>query len=317
MLVGVLLALGASACWALANVAIQQSGRAVGAVRALLWAQIAGGAGIGLLSLVFDRRLAPITPAVLAWGVVAGFAALLAYVCLFAAFAHGRLSITVPIMSSWAVISAGISIGLLGERLRTAQIVGAALVMVGVLLVARSSSAAGAAAAGASPPVASAGVGTASADAGTPVAPTDTLDAARTERLALLASLGAAVGFGVLVPAIDRVSPATGRLGAIGAVYLLDILLGLPIAIALRASLRPPPAAAWPKVAAAGFFETVGFACVSLGAVHAPVAVVSPIASLSAALTVLYAWLVLRERPGRLAAVGAALASAGVVTLSL
>ena len=49
---------------------------------------------------------------------------------------------------------------------------------------------------------------------------------------------------------------------------------------------------------------------------HAPMAVVSPVVSLAAALTVLYAWLVLRERPGRLALAGAALASAGVVLLA-
>jgi len=44
--VAVLLGLGASVCWALANVAVARSARAVGTVRALLWAQIVGGLGL-------------------------------------------------------------------------------------------------------------------------------------------------------------------------------------------------------------------------------------------------------------------------------
>lgn len=295
MTLGVLLALGASLCWALANVAIQRAGRAVGPFRALLWAQLTSGAGIAVLSAIFDDRTAPLSAEILGWVVVGGAAALLAYVCLFAAFAHGRLSVTVPIMSSWSAISAGIGIGVFGERLRGQQIAGAVTVIAGVILVARASVAPdkGPAAAAGDPP------------------------SPRADRTALFASLGAAVGFGVLIPAIDRIAPAAGRLGAVPLVYAIDIALGLPLALALRQPLGPPPAAAWGKVLAAGLFETVGFGALSLAEVRAPVAVVSPAASLSAAMTVLYAWVVLRERPGRAAAIGAVLASAGVVALSL
>jgi drug/metabolite transporter (DMT)-like permease len=45
-------------------------------------------------------------------------------------------------------------------------------------------------------------------------------------------------------------------------------------------------------------------------------AIVAPAASLAAPLTVLYGWLVLRERPGPRAGLGAALACAGVVVLA-
>jgi drug/metabolite transporter (DMT)-like permease len=45
--------------------------------------------------------------------------------------------------------------------------------------------------------------------------------------------------------------------------------------------------------------------------------VVSPLAGLASAFTVLYAWIVLRERPARPVLLGAALACAGVVTLAL
>ena len=50
---------------------------------------------------------------------------------------------------------------------------------------------------------------------------------------------------------------------------------------------------------------------------RAPLAIVSPLASLAAAFTVLYAWVILRERPARGVLIGAALVSAGVVVLAL
>ena len=133
----------------------------------------------------------------------------------------------------------------------------------------------------------------------------------------MLAAVGAAVGFGVLIPAIDRLAPVAGRLGAIPIVFFLDLVLGIPLALGVRVDLRPPPRAAWGAVAAAGLFETVGFVWISLGGAHAPVAIVSPLAGLASAFTVLFAWLVLRERPPRLVLAGAAVACAGVVILAL
>jgi uncharacterized membrane protein len=50
---------------------------------------------------------------------------------------------------------------------------------------------------------------------------------------------------------------------------------------------------------------------------HAPVSVVAPLAGLASAFTVLFAWLVLGERPGLGVLLGAGLACAGVITLAL
>src|SRR5439155_1310996 len=46
----------------------------------------------------------------------------------------------------------------------------------------------------------------------------------------LLASFGAALGFGLLIPAIGLLTPVTGRLGVIPVTYAADIALGLPLA---------------------------------------------------------------------------------------
>jgi drug/metabolite transporter (DMT)-like permease len=289
MIGGLAFGLGASACWAVANVTVARSARKVGAVRALLWAQLVGIAVLAEVSMALDYRPVPVGATHLLWIAIAGGAGLLGYMCLFYALEHGRLSIAVPIMSSWAVLSTGISVAIFGERLRGAQLAGAALVVVGAVLVSRHTQ----------------GGSSAPPPAGT-----------RQPRW-LLASVGTAIGFGVLIPAMERMAPATGRLGSVCVVYAADIVLGLPLALLFRCSLRPPPLNAWGIVALAGIFETAGFVCISLGAQVAPLAIVSPLSSLASAMTVLYAWLVLRERPAPAAAFGAALAAAGVVILAL
>ena len=289
----ILFALGASLSWALANVAVARSARLVGTVRGLLWAEVAGGVLAALVGWIahVDVRTQAFTIGTAAWLAGAGAAALLAYLCMFYALEHGRLAIAVPIMSGWAVISTGISVLLLREPVRPAQLGGAALVILGVVLVSRrAGQAAGAArrAAGAR---------------------------ARVPRW-LWASFGAALGFGVLVPAVARVAPATGRIGSVVAVFGADILLGLPLAAWFRVDLRPPPRDAWAPVALAGLFEAAGFVCIALAGARAPLSVVSPLASLASALTVLYAWVVLRDRPPPVALAGAALAAAGVLVLA-
>src|SRR5881394_2029400 len=121
MFAGVLLGLGASACWALANVAVARAGKRVGAIRALLWAQLSGAAMAAVGALLLDQRSGAVSGPVAGWLGVAGAAALLGYVCLFYAFEHGRLTIAVPIMSSWAVLASALSLAIFREPVRPIQ----------------------------------------------------------------------------------------------------------------------------------------------------------------------------------------------------
>jgi drug/metabolite transporter (DMT)-like permease len=216
---------------------------------------------------------------------VAGASGLLAYVCLFYAFEHGRLTLAVPIMSSWAVLSAGLSIVLFGERLSAGQLIGAAAVVAGAVVVARQS------------------------QSGSTTSPVG--------RGWLPASFGAAFGFGVLMPAMRILSPVFGAVGTAGAVYAAALALAVPLAVAFRVRLPFPPRAAWPAILLSGLFETLGSVCITMGARRAPLAIVSPLASLAAAFTVAFAWAVLGERPARGVLIGALLVSAGVVVLAL
>jgi drug/metabolite transporter (DMT)-like permease len=290
MFLGVVLGLSASASWAIANVAVQRSARHVGAFRAILWAQIVG-AFVIAVALPFDTRTTAPTPLDALWVVAAGAAGLLAYVCLFYAFEHGRLTVAVPVMSSWAVIAAGLSLVIFREPIRPMQLVGGAGVVAGAVVVSRfaRSTTAGA---------------------------VDASGRTRAPRW-LLASFGAALGFGLLIPLIGLLTPVTGRLGVIPVVYAADIALGLPLAWRFRVSLAPPRGRAWLAVALAGVFETAGFAFIVMAGRYAPLALVSPLSSLASAFTVLYAWTVIGERPAKLVLIGAALVCAGVLTLAL
>jgi drug/metabolite transporter (DMT)-like permease len=285
MFAGVLLALLTSLSWAGGNVFVQKSGRAVGTVRATGWALLIGALVAGTLSFFLDHPRLPVTGAVVGWTLLSSVAGLTAYVCLFYTFSHGELSLTAPIITSWSLIASVLSMVLFGERLGPVPLTGAALVFSGVTMVA---------------------VGSSRASAQGPH-----------PGRRLLVALGAALGFGVMIPALTHVTPALGELRATSIVYLTEVALGLPIALLRGASIAPPPRAAWPLVMATALTETAGFVAVSFARRFAPLAVVTPVSSLASALTLVYAWLVLRERPRPLAAAGAAIASTGIVVLAM
>jgi drug/metabolite transporter (DMT)-like permease len=288
VLAGVLLALLTSVSWALGNVFIQKSGRAVGAPRAMLWALSAGAVLSGVASAVRDVRPAAFEGAMWGWTAAGVIGCLFAYICLFYAFERAPLSLAVSLVSSWSLISGGLSMTLLGERPRSTALTGAAVVFAGVVLVSIG------------------GARRATAASNEATAPPS----------ALLAAFGAAAGFGVMVPAVNQIVPAAGEFGATSLVYALSVLVALPIAVLARVPLRPPPRSIWGLVLVTGCFETFGFVLLAFAHHFAENTVVTPVASLAAALTVLYAWVVLRERPHPLATAGAVLASIGVVILS-
>jgi drug/metabolite transporter (DMT)-like permease len=283
VIAGLLLALATSVSWAFGNVLVQKSGRAIGTASATLWALVVGVVAAGGVSLALGEARPVVTGSDLGWTLVTAVAGLLAYACLFRAFEHEALSLAVPIVSSWSLVAGVLSFALFGERVRALPLVGAAVVFCGVLLVALASRSGGAGGA----------------------------------RGGLLAPLGAALGFGVMVPALGRVAPVWGPLGATALVYLLVVALGLPLALAAGVPVRRPPPRLWPLLLATGCAETLGFVALSLARRFAPLAVVTPVASLGATLTMVYAWLVLRERPPRMATAGAVLACLGIVILAL
>jgi drug/metabolite transporter (DMT)-like permease len=286
VLVGLVLALLTSIAWAFGNVFVQRSSRAVGEARSLLWSFVLGGLLSAAAVPLFDHPGAPVDAAAVGWLVGAGVSSLAAYTGMFFAFSRGDLTLTVPFVSCWSLVSAVIGLVVFGERPGPLQLVGAAVVFAGVLLVALGS--------------------------GHAPGP----NARVPSRWARAAAVMAGVGFGVMFPAMSQAAPAFGTFGAAALVYAICLLLGVPVALLAGLDLSRPPRRAWPVLLGTGLFETAGFILLTAAGLVAPLSVVAPVASLAAAFTVLYAFLFLHERPGRRALLGAVLASVGVVVLS-
>ncbi len=289
MIVGIAFALLTSLSWAVANVFIQRCGRLIGAPRALLWALVVGAVVSALVSLGLDHPSEPFATRHVWLLGLAALTGLAGYFGMFWAFEKADLTVAVPVVSSWSLVASGVSVLALGERPTPPDYLGALLVCAGVMVVAVTS--------------------TRQADA--------SLEGRRRGLWAVLAAGVGSVGFGVMIPLYGEVAPALGPFAASSAIYVLCVVLGAPLARGVGVSLARPPAGVWRFVLIAGVAETVGFVSVALGQRHAPMTVVAPVSSLAATLTVLYAWVILRQRQTPATALGAALVCAGVVVLAL
>ena len=119
----------------------------------------------------------------------------------------------------------------------------------------------------------------------------------------------------MLIPALARVGLVVGAFRATALVYGMGLLIGFPLARLAGHNIAPPPRSVVLSVVSTGALEGIGFVCVALARRSAPDSVVSPIAGLAAALTVLYGWLLLGERVGKWALLGTVLICVGAAML--
>ena len=289
---GILFALGTSITWAVANVFIANTGKALGAGRAMFWALAVGAVVAAAVGLALDpgpRDFSASNLGLLGLCVVFG---MIANTGIFTAFASGHLLAVVPIVSGWSLFAAVFATLFLHERVRPLQVVAALLVFIGMMVVSTSS----ARSSGDGPEPSPGGI---------------------TPRRAVFAAFCAAVGFGALLPLLSTLGPAFGEITTSSLLFLGYTAVGIPLARVQGRSIAAPPRALWTGVLVAGAAEVAGVAFLVLARRFAPMTVVGPLSSLASTLTVLYAWIVLRERPPRIVLLGAFLVCVGVVTLAL
>ncbi len=276
----VLLALFCSVLWALGNVYVQRASVALGGLRAMFWSQLVGTAVLIPLALwLEDRPVAPLASDL----AITAVGSALGYYGMVVAFSEGALSGVVPLVTAWAVPAAIVGVLWSGEAPGLGQGVGGVMILVGAV-----------------------GNGV--------LAPKVHGEGSRR---ALLWAAAGALGFGVMVAGTARMRDQLGAIGVIPSVWIAQWVLLAPLFT--RRDLRGLPARGqWPAVLGMAFFESFGFVAYTLATRMAPVAVVSPPASVSSLLTVLYANVVLREplTPARwglvlLAAAGTLLVAAG------
>ena len=272
---GILLGLASAFCWGSADFAARFNSRRVGAYRALFFMQFFG---FALLSLYlkwsggFSRGVAPgWQPWALA--AVAGLLNVGASLALYYSFEVGTLSIVGPVSSSYPALTVALSL-LSGEHLQFLRGVGLAVTLAGVVLASTSfmslKSKNVEAGFGASSARLSKGVGWA---------------------------IAAALGFGVMFWFLGfHVLPVVGAPVSVWVMRLTSIAaLGL-VAGPARQSLKLPRGMVWWGLFAAGILDTSAFLANNAGMQLGQVSVVSVLASLYGAVTVLLAWIFLRER---------------------
>jgi drug/metabolite transporter (DMT)-like permease len=128
-----LLALGASLAWGVADFVGPWQGRTLGTLRVMLWAQVGGIALLGIV--VAARGHGPQAWGVL-WAVLAALSGTLGLYAYYRGMATGTMSVVAPIAGASAIVPVVFGIAT-GDRPRAVQLAGIAAALVGVALASR------------------------------------------------------------------------------------------------------------------------------------------------------------------------------------
>lgn len=290
----IFLGLAGAICWGVADFCARFASQRIGAFRALFFMQLVG---VALMTgyLETNGGITPVTHGWRPW-VFAAFAGVLSTVgslALYHAFRVGVMSIIAPISSSYPAITVTLAF-LSGERLPLHRVVGLGVIIVGVILAATSFAAL------------RAGSGT-----------EEEGSHAHLSR-GVGWSIFAAIAFGVMFWFIGfHVVPLTGSAFSVWMIRAATIGTLVLVAAPSRQSLLPPSGTVWWLVAAIGVTDTTAYFANNAGLGTGHVAVVSVLASLYGAVTVLLSWIFLRERLEWSQWVGIALIFAGIILVSV
>jgi len=238
-----------------------------------------------------------------AFAVFAGLLNAASSLALYRSFEIGVMSIVGPVSSAYPALTVALSF-LSGERLAPFRVAGLAITFAGVFLAAISFSARPAA-------------DSAPDTAADPSRVTQSSPGwARGAGLAVVA----ATGFGVMFWWLGfHVIPQLGGALSVWVIRLtsLTALVLVAVAIPMRERPRIPRGNIWWLLAAVGLTDTAAFVANNAGMAIGHVSVVSVLSSLYGAVTVLLAWIFLRERIGKSQWLGILLIFAGIVLVSL
>lgn len=265
---GILFGLISAVNWGVGDLCARFATDKIGNFRSYLYMQL-----VGLLGLTAWMLIQP--PTNWDWFYVALAAGLavtnsLAGLSLYRAFETGLLSVVSPIAASYGAIS--LTLGLLsGQAITFSELSGLILTIIGVAL--------------ASTPLGAAPKATADK-------PTPKTGPGRGVGFALLASLF----FGVTFWGLGYVTPQVGGVLPVWMSRLIAPLVVLVLSLPFRQSLQPPTRRAWPWVIAVGVLDSAAYIFYNMGLQSAQSGIVAVISSLFSAVTVLLAWVFLREK---------------------
>lgn len=304
---GVLLGITGAICWGVADFAARFSSRRVGAFRTLFFMQFFGFLALSIY-VKFTGGFSGVAPGWRPWAfaIFAGVVNVFASLSLYHSFEIGVMTIVAPVSSCYPALTAVLAFAS-GERIGALRGAGLAVTLTGVVLAAMSFS-----------PLASVGAG---ADA-SPVAKSAPPKQSSRGQVQLSKGVGwailAAVGFGFLFWFLGfHVVPAVGSGVSVWVMRLTAIFSLLFVAVPARQTVRMPHGGVWWLLAVVGLMDTAAFVLNNAGLHVGPVSVVSVLASLYGAITVLLSWIFLREKLGRSQWLGVVLIFIGIVFVSL
>lgn len=306
---GIFLGLAGAICWGGADFAARFASRRVGAYRTLFFMQFFGFLALSIY-MKFAGGFSGVAPGWRPWAMAtfAGVINVAASLSLYHSFEVGVMTVVAPVSSCYPALTAVLAFAS-GERIGPLRGAGLAVTLTGVVLAAMSFSS-----------HADAGTG-AAVNAGDPNG-TGAAKKPSGSQMQLSKGVGwailAAVGFGFLfwflgfhvVPAVGSgVSVWIMRLTAIFSLLIVSVPAGKPV--------RMPRGGVWWFLAAVGLMDTAAFVLNNAGLRVGPVSVVSVLASLYGAVTVLLSWIFLREKLGRSQWLGIVLIFVGIIFVSL
>ena len=292
----IFLGLTAAVCWGVADFCARFAARRIGAFRTLLFMQLFGFVAM----TVFLESAGGISPTASGWrpwelAAVAGVLNTIGSLSLYYAFQIGVMSIVAPISSSYPAITVALAF-FSGERLRPLRSVGLGLTIVGVILAATS------------------------------FATLNSTNRNSSEAFPSRARLSrgvswaivAAIGFGFMFWFLGfHVVPVTGSAFSVWMIRLSTLTTLALVAAPARQTLKAPGGKVWWLLLVVGIADTAAFVANNAGLGTGHVSLVSVLASLYSAVTVLLSWIVLRERLERSQWLGIALIFAAIVLVSL
>jgi drug/metabolite transporter (DMT)-like permease len=292
---GIILGLTGAVCWGMADFAARFASRRVGAYRTLFFMQFFGFLALSVY-LKFTGGFSHVAPGWQPWAltVAAGLLNVTASLSLYHSFEIGVMSIVGPVSSSYPALTVALALAS-GERIHALRGIGMAVTLAGVILAAMSFA-----------PKANDASDSNGAPSGTYLS--------RGVGWAILAALG----FGVMFWFLGfHVVPLVGDAVSVWVMRLTALVSLAVFALPARQSIHPPHGGVWWMLAAVGLMDTAAFVSNNAGLHIGPVSVVSVLASLYGAVTVLLAWIFLRERLERSQWLGIVLIFVGIVCVSI
>jgi drug/metabolite transporter (DMT)-like permease len=272
---GILLGLLAALCWGSADFLVRYSTRMIGTYRTLFFMQFIGLFLLSLYLLVTGQLVRLIldnTWQPWAWASLVSLLSMLGSLALYRSFEVGVLTIVSPITSSYAALTVALSL-LAGEHIGWLHAVGIGTVLLGVILVAT-------------------------------VFP----ERSRHTKAGLVKRrmwMPRGVGWAVLAASSYGVAfwllgfYVTPRLGGVVPPWLNRLETPLVLSLCaplLGQSLKMPRWPVWRYLVVIGVLDTAAFVAYSFGLTQGEIAIVSVLSSLYSAVTVLLAWIFIREQ---------------------